>query len=182
MKIIICIKPFNCKLNSTSVKIVTFRTWEIDSSPLGESCNRTSNNTSPVEACLQPVLPDCVDKNFYCMPPPAVPFNGGRINVSQPVESWLTIPDTTLKYFCNHTNWAFNYRINQSAPSFYFANNINNITITCNSKGYELYKYQIIMFTWSPITVYVGNFKLIILLVKQLQLVWLLIEHFHACP
>jgi len=84
------------------------------------------------------VIPACVDKNIYCFPPPAVPLNGGRISVSQPAESWLTVPGTTLKYFCNQTNWAFNYKTNPSAPSFYFAENINNITIKCSQNGYMI--------------------------------------------
>ncbi len=40
-------------------------------SPIGGSC---IGNTGNAEKCDQPVIPSCVDRNFYCSTPPGGDF------------------------------------------------------------------------------------------------------------
>ena len=101
-------------------------------SPIGESC---IGNTGIVEKCDQPVLKACVDRNKYCEQPPQTPIQATRDDLYRPLQDWMNVPDTKLKYYCLTNNWAFNYKTDAAADSFYFTNNINNITITCNKNG-----------------------------------------------
>ena len=110
----------------------TFRQWEIWNSPMGGSC---SGNTATPEKCEQPVIPACVDRNAYCTLPPDIPTDARRDELFRPLQDWITVPDTKLKYYCSKPNWAFNYNTDPAAPSFYFTKNINNLTITCNKNG-----------------------------------------------
>ncbi len=106
--------------------------WIIQNSPIGGSC---SGNTGPIEKCNQTVIPNCVDRNNYCSLPPDIPADARRDDVHRPLQDWINVPDTKLIYYCAKTNWAFNYKTDPNAPSYYFTNNINNMTITCNKNG-----------------------------------------------
>ena len=88
-----------------------------------------------IEKCLQPSVPSCVDRNHYCSLPPPVPNNARLDEIFRPLQDWINFPDTKLKYYCPDRNWAFNYKTDPKAPSYYFTNNLNNITITCNKNG-----------------------------------------------
>ena len=48
----------------------------------------------------------------------------------------LWISFCRLKYYCPKANWAFDYKTDPDAPSFYFTKNINSVTITCNKFGW----------------------------------------------
>jgi hypothetical protein len=78
-------------------------------------------------------VPSCVDRNNYCQNPPKTPLKATRIDIS--ASGWLNIPGTKLNYFCNNDSWAFDYKTDPTKPSFYFTENISNITITCNKYG-----------------------------------------------
>jgi hypothetical protein len=106
--------------------------WQITNSPIGGSC---TGNTGTVEKCAQPVIPACVDRNAYCTAPPDIPAFARRDDLYRPLQDWINVPDTKLRYYCAQNNWAFGYKTDPTAPSFYFTKNINNITITCNEKG-----------------------------------------------
>ena len=51
--------------------------------------------------------------------------------------------ETILEYVCEKDNWAFAYPYDTTKPSFFFTNNVNNITITCNYSGYWEYDFGI---------------------------------------
>ena len=108
------------------------RQWIVYNSPIGGSC---TGNTATPEKCLKPAIPDCVDRNNYCTQPPAIPANARRDDVNRPLQDWINFPDTKLFYYCSKKNWAFNYKTDPTAPSFYFTKNINNMTTTCNKNG-----------------------------------------------
>ncbi len=57
-----------------------------------------------------------------------------RVYSSKALENSLAYFGKEIKCF-NIDHRAFNYKTDSSAPSFYFTNNINNITITCNKNG-----------------------------------------------
>ena len=114
-----------------------FRQWIIFNSPIGGSC---TGNTNTPEKCLAPVIPACVDRNNYCTTPPAIPANAKREELFRPLEDWITFPDTKLRYYCSKSSWAFNYKTDPAAPSYYVTKNINNMTNTCNGNGYETFK------------------------------------------
>ena len=88
-----------------------------------------------IEKCYQPVLPKCVDRNSYCSLPPQLPTLARRDDLYRPLQDWITVPDTKLRYYCPDKNWAFDYKTDPNAPSYYFTKNVNNITMTCNKKG-----------------------------------------------
>ena len=52
-----------------------------------------------------------------------------------PLEKWLNVPDTKLRYSCDEDGWAFDYKTDPNLASFYFAENVDNMTITCNEFG-----------------------------------------------
>ena len=116
-----------------------FRQWIIENSPLDVSC---PGNMGSIEKCLTPSIPNCVDRNIYCDSPPAT-FPSGTTSFEVVKNllgdgKWLNLPDTTLKYTCKNSGWAFSYQTDPRLPSFYFAENINNITISCNKNGFVL--------------------------------------------
>ena len=106
----------------------------IENGPFGESC--TGNSTLP-DKCFVPIIPKCIDRNFYCELPPKTPLKSTRSDIYISANGWLNVPGTKLSYVCNNASWAFNYKTDPKMPSFYFTENINNITITCNKYGYS---------------------------------------------
>ena len=112
---------------------LSIRKWVVEGGPVGETC---AGATGDEERCSQPTIPDCVDKNPYCSYPPMAPTNGKMIETNRPLDDYLTVPGTTLYYYCPTPNWAFDYSYDESQPSFYFTKNVNNITITCNDQGF----------------------------------------------
>ena len=65
----------------------------------------------------------------------AKPTGAQYDELSRPLDDWINIPGTQLKYTCPQTNWAFDYPYDATLPSFFFTPNLNNITIYCNLKG-----------------------------------------------
>ena len=112
---------------------MNIRKWVISGGPIGETCEGA---TGTEERCLEPVIPDCVDKNPYCSYPPLASDNGKMIVMNRPLDDYLTVPGTTMYYYCPTPNWAFDYSYDTTQPSFYFTKNVNNITITCNEEGF----------------------------------------------
>ena len=53
-----------------SLKIVHTNGTAIGTTPLGESCNPSSD--SQLEKCARPTIKECVDRNIYCTDPPVV--------------------------------------------------------------------------------------------------------------
>ena len=114
--------------------------WVVSGGPVGETCEGATGNE---ERCYSPIIPDCVDKNKYCSYPPMAPKNGKMIEMNRPLDDYLTVPSTTLYYYCPTPQWAFDYTYDTSLPSFYFTKNVNNITATCNDAGFWDVDYQI---------------------------------------
>ena len=108
--------------------------------PKGESCKES---VGIEEKCRSPNIPNCVDKNKYCSLPPMPPQNGTMDIIEQPLQNYLTIPGTKVVYECPSQNWAFDYEYDETLPSFYFTENINNMTITCNQQGFWKADFQI---------------------------------------
>ena len=125
--------PKKIKFTVKTSFIIDFSQWIIQNGPPGESC--LGNETS-TEKCLFPKIPNCIDRNVYCEAPPKLPQKATRNEIYIPTRGWLNIPNTKLNYMCNNQSWAFNYKTDPKLPSFYFTENINNITITCNKNGY----------------------------------------------
>ena len=79
-----------------------------------------------------------------CKSPPPEQPQAGTLTVIKTLD-----PDTNqqaetiLKYECEKDNWAFAYPYDTTKPSFFFTNNVNNITITCNYSGYWEYDFGI---------------------------------------
>ena len=65
----------------------------------------------------------------------AIPKGGTRDDLNIVLTGWKNIPTTKLHYYCLTNNWAFGYSTNVSAPSFYFTQNLNNITMVCSVNG-----------------------------------------------
>ena len=108
-------------------------TWRVSGGPVGETC---AEATGEVERCLIPEVPDCVDKNKYCSYPPMSPPLGKMLEKERPVDDYLTVPGTTMYYYCPTPNWAFNYGYDEdNFVSYHFTKNINEMTITCNDQG-----------------------------------------------
>jgi hypothetical protein len=53
-----------------------------------------------VEKCAQPVIPACVDRNAYCTAPPDIPAFARRDDLHRPLQDWINVPDTKLRYYC----------------------------------------------------------------------------------
>jgi hypothetical protein len=123
---------FSANFYKSNISSLFSSQWIIQNSPIGGSC---AGNTGPIEKCNQTVIPNCVDRNNYCSLPPDIPTDARRDDVHRPLQDWINVPDTKLIYYCAKTNWAFNYKTDSNAPSYYFTNNINNMTITCNKNG-----------------------------------------------
>jgi hypothetical protein len=64
-----------------------------------------------------------------------IPTQATRNDIQRPLQDWINFPDTKLNYYCLANNWAFAYKTDVNAPSFYFTKNINNMTIICNKNG-----------------------------------------------
>jgi hypothetical protein len=125
---------FDCTFNCIKIAYShIFSQWIIENGPPGKSCPENASTTK--DKCSDPKIPNCVDRNVYCQVPPKLPRKAMINEVFIPVKGWLNIPNTKLTYLCNNHSWAFNYKTDPNSPSFYFTENINNITITCNSKG-----------------------------------------------
>ena len=76
--------------------------------------------------------------NIYCSVPPPAPLDGTRndINRTVPDPGWEHVELSSYIYTCPGENYAFNYSYPDSPfRSYWFANNINNITIACTKNG-----------------------------------------------
>ncbi len=109
-------------------------TWQIDGGVIGETCTGTAGN--PIEDCDRPKIPKCVDKNKYCTDPPPIPKFAKRNDINVAAPGYKTHPGTVYYYYCPLSNWAFDYTYDESQPSYFFTNNVNNMTITCDPEGF----------------------------------------------
>jgi hypothetical protein len=88
------------------------------------------------EKCLQPIIPNCVDRTAYCTTPPEMPSGAFKVIIEQPVMTYQNITNTTITYSCETPGYAFGYSIDSTAQSFAFTHNIASLTIICNNAGY----------------------------------------------
>lgn len=106
------------------------RTWVSDVyANSGETCvNKLSDGS-----CQSIFIPDCEDRNVYCSSLQK-PANASKAFLAQPVPG-LNIFGTVVTFTCTNRNWYFNYSVPANLVSYYYSNNMNTATLTCNSFG-----------------------------------------------
>lgn len=83
------------------------------------------------------MVPHCIDTNVYCTRPPPAPVDGVRTDINRTVPDlgWEHVEYSSYIYTCPGENFYFDYSLPDPFWSFWFATNINNITIACTGNG-----------------------------------------------
>ncbi len=102
--------------------------WEVDYPADGETCQGLQSDGS----CKSISIPKCVDRNVYCN---AVAFPANATIAKLPVDGNIQKLGAVLKFTCPIAYWFFNYSIPKNLISYYYSNNINVTTLTCNTHG-----------------------------------------------
>ena len=121
-------------------KIIIFfthycRRWLITDGVRGENCDPSLDANDNV--CQDVTQPQCVDRTIRCT---ALPTNFGNADISvinAPNPDDPTEYGTVIQWTCLGRNHYFNFSVPDDLISFYYSNNINVTTLTCNRDGYE---------------------------------------------
>ena len=130
-----------CKVNYyttiASFVSLSYSDW-IFYGPQLEAGQYCLGNTDPLlERCALPVVPHCLDNNVYCTRPrePTPGMTRTDINRTVPGLGWEHVEYSSYIYECPGQNWAFDYSLPSPFWSFWWATNINNITVACTGNG-----------------------------------------------
>ena len=111
--------------------ILHFRYWEVDHPKQGETCL----SQQPDGSCKSVYIPSCVDRTVYCSSPLPNPKNSNFTFLVQPNPNNLLQLGTSFSISCPIEHWYFNYSVPKNLTSYYYSNNINNTTLSCNKYG-----------------------------------------------
>ena len=118
--------------NKYRIKFCNFRVWHVTGGILGETCATSENSTELW--CRNVTLFPCVDRTIHCNNIPTFLNNQVEI-LDEPEPGILTVWNTSLSLTCPTLNWYFDYSVPANLVSFYYSNNINQTTLTCNKDG-----------------------------------------------
>ena len=98
----------------------------------GETCLGKQQDGS----CQAIFIPDCVDRNVYCSNVPTPTESTKSITVPA-ASNGLSTVGTSFSFVCPQNNFFFDYSLPKNLTSYYYSNNINTSTVTCNIYGLE---------------------------------------------
>ena len=109
--------------------LALYRFWEVLGGVEGETCSSSGHATE--HWCKSVQIFPCVDRTIHCNAIPSFLNNEVTI-LNEEEEGSLTILGTSIGLTCTGENYYFDFSVPDDLVSFYYSNNVNETTITCN--------------------------------------------------